>query len=192
MRAQLSPKSLSLGLGDSSVPIEAYSSHTYRGWPTHWEQGDQISRPNLYRNAGAAAGLILLATILCEVWLRRLQRRTAPGGNASVTILGLPWTFATILALAATGALLIWHSSVLVPYGPLAVRGWPLHCQAYFRVEAVVTSQAIEAWEDIQEHSDLYSAANTGIAALILGGVVLVAHLYKRRVLRRAITTTSA
>jgi hypothetical protein len=185
LQTELKPLSIEIGRGDSSVPIAAYYSHTYRGWPLRWEEREQTSTEKIAWNAGTAVGLTLLAAVLCEVWMR-FRRRVHARHDDRVRVAGLPIRFAAGLLMLIAAVGMGWQNRVLVPEGPFAVRGWPLRYEAFVRVEAVITPEDIQAWDRVADQSSASFAGNVALVLVMLMGIALAARTYEVRALRRS------
>lgn len=183
-RVELQPLSLSIGRGDTSVPVQAFFSRTIRGWPFALDNSDPLQNERMTQNVAAACMLLLVTTLLCELWARRRERNPESSRTKDLLIAGLQLSFITSIAALSAIALIVWHNIVLALDGPFAVRGWPLQFQSFVRAEAVITREAIQQWDFVNDHSILWLAANVIISTVIVGGIFFLSRIYRRRQMR--------
>lgn len=180
-RVELQPLSLSIGRGDSSVPVQAFFSRTVRGWPFDIDNADPLQKERITQNAAASCLILLLATLICELWVRRRERDREAAHTKDLSIAGLQLSFITGVLAIGTIVWMLWHNIVLALDGPFAVRGWPLQFQSFVRAEAVITREAIKQWDYVNNNSILWLAANVLIGAISLCGIFFLSRVYRRR-----------
>jgi len=180
-RSELLPMAISIGRGDSSVPVKAFFSPSYRGWPLRWDPNDKDFQQRVAVNAGSAAGILLFTLILCEGLIRRGERIRQQTGATGAMPWGLPPVLVTAIVMLVILLVLAWLNFVLHPDGAFAVRGWPFPYQAFLRADAVVTRETLEYWDSAQRNATIYAVVDGVVAAGVLIGMPVGARWWVRR-----------